>query len=95
MWGSVFHISIFQIKCHNEFLGYLQEWKGSVDGQSGFTEAEKAMTCLSKETIEGLHMTGNYRPLLTLTQRKAISSQCSEIVCGCHLHCQASVGSIS
>ena len=57
---------------HNEFLGYLQEWKGSVDGQSGFTEAKKAMTvCLSKETMEGLHMTGNYRPLLTFDTKKS------------------------
>ena len=41
-----------------EFLGYLKEWKESVGNHSGFTEAEKAMMCLSKETL-GLHMTGN------------------------------------
>ncbi|KAL5483877.1 hypothetical protein EMCRGX_G020295 [Ephydatia muelleri] len=40
-----------------EFLGYLKEWKESVDNRSGFTEAEKALMCLSKETLEGLHMT--------------------------------------
>eukprot|EP00731_Ephydatia_muelleri_P023952 Em0016g223a len=40
-----------------EFLGYLKEWKESVDNRSGFTEAEKALMCLSKETLKGLHMT--------------------------------------
>ena len=54
-----FNYSIFMQWLEKEFLGYLKEWKASVDNRSGFTEAEKAMMCLSKETLEGLHMTGN------------------------------------
>ena len=43
----------------NDFLGYLKEWKESVDGRPGFTKAEKAAMCLSQATIEGLHITGD------------------------------------
>ena len=41
-----------------EFLKYLGDWKASVDSRPGFTAAQKALMCISKETIEGLHITG-------------------------------------
>ena len=42
-------------------MGYLDEWEKSVNARQGFTDAEKAMMLLSRETIEGLQMTGmNY-----------------------------------
>ena len=41
-----------------DFLGYLKEWEESVEGREGFSAAEKAMMLLSRETIEGLNITG-------------------------------------
>ena len=41
-----------------EFLGYLYEWKASVDSREGLTPTEKAKMCLSREILEGLHITG-------------------------------------
>ena len=35
-----------------------------MDSRPGFTRGEKALMCLSKETIEGLHITGNLRAVL-------------------------------
>ena len=41
-----------------DFLGYLDEWEASVSAREGFTRAEKASMILSKETLEGLRLTG-------------------------------------
>ena len=41
-----------------DFLGYLKVLKKSVDERSGFDVGEKALMCLSSETVEGLHITG-------------------------------------
>lgn len=41
-------------------MGYLEEWRASVDARQGVTEAEKALMCLSRGTIEGLHITGDH-----------------------------------
>lgn len=41
-----------------KFLGYLDEWEAEVSARTGFTEDEKKKMTLSKETLEGLHMTG-------------------------------------
>lgn len=41
-----------------DFLGYLKEWESSVNNRDGFTDAEKATMKLSRETLEGLHITG-------------------------------------
>lgn len=43
-----------------DFLGYLDEWEASVHVREGFTRAEKALMTLSKETLEGLRLTGIY-----------------------------------
>ena len=40
------------------FLGYLKALKKSMDERSGFDVGEKALMCLSSETVEGLHITG-------------------------------------
>ena len=42
----------------SDFLGYLKEWETSVKGREGFTGAQKATMMLSRETLEGLHITG-------------------------------------
>ena len=41
-----------------EFLGYLEEWEESVASRTGFTAKERAMMCLSRETLDGLRITG-------------------------------------
>lgn len=43
-----------------DFLGYLDEWDSSIEGRSGFTEAEKKKMHLSDETLNGLRMTGRF-----------------------------------
>ena len=46
----------------NDFLGYLKEWKDSVAARDDVTKAQKPRMCLSKETLEGLHITGIVYP---------------------------------
>ena len=58
MWMFCKLFCIFIQWLEKEFIGYLKEWKESVESRPGFTEAEKAMMCLSKETLEGLHISG-------------------------------------
>lgn len=43
-----------------DFLAYLSEWQSSVAARDGFTAAEKTMMTLSRETLEGLRVTGTY-----------------------------------
>ncbi len=43
-----------------DFLGYLKEWETSVKGRDGFTGAQKVSMMLSRETLQGLHITGKY-----------------------------------
>ena len=43
-----------------DFLGYLDDWEASVNAREGFSKAEKASMTLSKETVEGLRLTGVY-----------------------------------
>lgn len=40
------------------FLGYLKEWKESVNARTGFDKKAKAKMMISHETIEGLKMSG-------------------------------------
>ena len=47
-----------------DFLGYLKALKKSMDERSGFDVGEKALMCLSSETVEGLHITGIDEKLL-------------------------------
>ncbi len=46
-----------------DFLGYLAEWKASVDSRTGISDGDKARMCLSRETLEGLHITGKLKYL--------------------------------
>ena len=41
-----------------EFIGYLNHWDASVKARAGYTPGEKAMMTLSRETKDGLRMTG-------------------------------------
>ena len=52
-------IKLYPQWLEDEFLGYLTEWKESVDERKGFDEKQKARMMLSRETLEGLKMTGN------------------------------------
>ena len=36
----------------------MDDWKTSDDSREGLTPTEKAKMCLSRETLEGLHITG-------------------------------------
>ena len=41
-----------------DFLGYLDKWEASVSAKDRVSKAEKASMTLSKETVEGLRLTG-------------------------------------
>lgn len=41
----------------NDFLGYLKDWKFSVENRTGFSKTQKKMMLLSVETHTGLQMT--------------------------------------
>lgn len=41
-----------------DFLSYLDKWSSSVKARKGFTKSEKAIMTLSKETLQGLKITG-------------------------------------
>ena len=45
-------------------MGYLAEWKASVEQRTDVTDAQKQAMMLSKETLEGLHMTGMLPPTI-------------------------------
>ena len=42
----------------SDFIGYLDHWDSAVRGRQGFTPGQKATMTLSRETREGLRMTG-------------------------------------
>ncbi len=66
-------------------MQYLAEWERSVADRDGFSRAQKAMMTLSRETIEGLRITGRY---LNVSYGLCCSiiivsfPMCSEIFCG-------------
>ena len=41
-----------------EFLGYLKEWKTAVENENELNADEKRRMLLSRETMEGLEITG-------------------------------------
>ena len=41
-------------------MGYLSEWKESVDNREGFEDSEKSNMLLSRETLAGINITGDY-----------------------------------
>ena len=55
--GLVVHITLSQW-LEKDFLGYLQEWEESVNSRLDVSDTNKAKMLLSRETIEGLHITG-------------------------------------
>ena len=44
----------------NDFIGYLNKWEDSAKSRTGFSEGEKVMMTLSRETSEGIRIAGNY-----------------------------------
>ena len=75
----IFENSITDTSSHNsrlesEVLGYINEWKANVDKRQGYTEVEKKTMMLSRETIEGLEITGLVL-LINLTCYKNIIMQ--------------------
>ena len=52
------HDNILSQWLEKDFLGYLDEWEASVRVREGFTRADKTSMTLSKETLEGLRLTG-------------------------------------
>ena len=45
-----------------DFLAYLEEWKDSVNKREGFTAAQKQKMMLSRETVEGITISGLLHP---------------------------------
>ena len=41
-----------------EFLDYLDEWEDDASSRDDLTKSEQNRQCLSRETLEGLRMTG-------------------------------------
>ena len=46
------------------FLSYFSDWEAGVQSRPGFSAAQKALMLLSRETREGLRMTGMYNYVL-------------------------------
>ena len=59
--------------CMDCFLGYLEEWQNSVDTRTTFTKGQKKMMCLSRETLDGLKITG-------IEDKTAIFSACNNLI---------------
>ena len=51
-------IYTFQQWLENDFLGYLHAWEASVSSRTDVSLAERDKMCLSRETLEGLRLTG-------------------------------------
>ena len=43
----------------DDFLEYLKEWETEVDGRKDLKKSERNKMILSRETLDGLKMTGN------------------------------------
>ena len=54
MYVNIIHLQWLE----NDFLGYLAEWDEMVQLRENFTAAEKKKMTLSKDTLDGLRMTG-------------------------------------
>ena len=56
MYVYICHKVILWIE--KDFLDYLREWELSVAARDGFTAGEKAAMTMSRETVDGLRLTG-------------------------------------
>ena len=63
----------------DEFLGYLAEWKKYVESDKSLSPADKAKMMLSRETLEGLTMTGKQDIVSTLYHACRSIQNCSLI----------------
>lgn len=41
-----------------DFLGYISEWEREINNLPGLKSKEKQKRCLSKETMQGINITG-------------------------------------
>ena len=59
----------------NDFLGYLKEWEDSVKADTGSSDGEKPKMLLSRQTIEGLVMSGmgTYIQVVNLLRRTDVA----------------------
>ena len=60
---TTYYIIVPALYCHeqwleDEFLGYLDEWKNYVNSDKSLSSADKARMMLSRETLEGITITG-------------------------------------
>ena len=60
---TTYYIIVPALYCHqqwleDEFLGYLDEWKKYVNSDKSLSSADKARMILSRETLEGITITG-------------------------------------
>ena len=60
---TTYYIIVPALYCHeqwleDEFLGYLDEWKKYVNSDKSLSSADKARMMLSRETLEGITITG-------------------------------------
>lgn len=60
---TTYFIIVPALYCHqqwleDEFLGYLDEWKKYVNSDKSLSSADKARMMLSRETLEGITITG-------------------------------------
>ena len=62
-------ISLYFQWLKNNFLGYLDGWEKEVSGRQGFTKAQQKRMCLSKETLEGLRITGKLHSYIVSFER--------------------------
>lgn len=43
----------------SDFLKYIDDWEATVQGNDEYTATQKQQMCLSRETVEGLRITGS------------------------------------
>ena len=57
-----------------DFLGFMKQWEDSVATRDDVAKGEKPRMCHSKETVEGLHITGRYTHKCTCMNVKFLFS---------------------
>lgn len=65
-----------------DFLGYIMEWESAVQGRDDLSTNEKNKLMLSRETIDGLRMTGKSFKTIEYIRRLILFLVRSEIICG-------------
>ena len=58
LFGGLCDVCVFFQWLKDGFLKYLQDWEDCVHSREGFSKAEAQKMQLSRETVEGLRITG-------------------------------------